>query len=132
MSYGDVTGADAYHSARGNSAWTGSSTIKGQALTRAQDYIRTSYVARFAAGFDATATDVDAACYEAALMELVKPGVFSKTFTEAETKVLVGLGEMRWQPTGSTKDARSFAPRSTKIEALLWPYMARTYGAVVV
>ena len=132
MSYGDVTGADAYHSARGNSAWTGSSTIKGQALTRAQDYIRTSYVARFAAGFDASATDVDSATYEAALMELVTPGVFSKTFTEAETKVLVGVGDLRWQVTGNTKDARSFAPRSTKIEALLWPYMARTYGAVTV
>lgn len=132
MSYGDVSGADAYHTARGNAAWTGSATVKGQALTRAQDYIRTSYVARFAMGFDATATDVDAACYEAALMELVTPGVFAKTYTEADTKVLVGLGDLTWQPTGKMKDARSFAPRSTKIEALLWPYMARTYGAVVV
>ena len=132
MSYGDVTGADAYHSARGNAAWTGSSPVKAQALTRAQDYIRTSYVARFAAGFDAAAADVDAATYEAALMELVTPGVFSKVYTQAETKVLVGLGDLTWQATGNTKDARSFAPRSTKIEALLWPYMARTYGAVVV
>ena len=132
MSYGDLAGANAYHEARGNAAWTGGDTAKSQALTRAQDYIRTSYVSRFAAGFDATAADVDAATYEAALMEIASPGVFSKTFTEAETKVLVGLGDLRWQVTGNTKDARSFAPRSTKIEALLWPYMARTYGAVVV
>jgi hypothetical protein len=132
MSYGDLAGANTYHADRGNSAWTGTDTVKSQALIRAQDYIRTSYVARFAAGFDATATDVDSATYEAALMELVTPGVFSKTYTEAETKVLVGLGDLRWQVTGSTKDARSFAPRSSKIEALLWPYMARTYGAVTV
>lgn len=132
MSYGDLAGANAYHAARGHDAWTGADAAKSQALTRAQDYIRTSYVARFAAGFDAMATDVDSATYEAALMELVTPGVFSKTYTEAETKVLVGLGDLRWQVTGNTKDARSFAPRSSKIEALLWPYMARTYGAVTV
>lgn len=132
MSYGDVSGADAYHAARGNSAWTGTSTVKGQALQRAQDYIRTSYVARFAAGYDATAADVDAACYEAALMEIAKPGIFAKTYTEAELKVLVEVGDLRWQPIGFSKDARSFAPKSSKIEALLWPYLARSYGAVVV
>ncbi|WP_370599560.1 DnaT-like ssDNA-binding protein [Pseudomonas nitroreducens] len=37
--YGTVAGADAYHQARGNAAWTGTDEAKTAALTRASAYI---------------------------------------------------------------------------------------------
>ena len=132
MSYGDLAGANTYHAARGNTAWDGSDTVKTQALTRAQDYIRTVYVQRFAAGYDESATDVDSATYEAALIELQTPGFFSRTYTEAERKVLTKLDSIEWQLTGASETSRDMTPTSTKIEAYLWRYIARSYGAVVV
>lgn len=132
MSYGTRAGADAYHLARGNAAWTGSDTLKDQALVRAQDYIRTNYVQRFAEGYDSTAASVEAATYEAALREIVTPGFFSRSYTEAERKVLVAVDSLRWQVVGTGSDGRSMTPTVTLIDALLWPYMARIYGPVVV
>jgi hypothetical protein len=46
-SYVETDEADAYHSARGNSAWAGSSTVKEAALRRATAYIDMAYRARF-------------------------------------------------------------------------------------
>jgi hypothetical protein len=39
MHYGTVIAADAYHEARGNTAWTGSDPLKEAALTRASQYV---------------------------------------------------------------------------------------------
>jgi hypothetical protein len=39
--YHDVTVADDYHADRGNAGWTGSDDVKGQAIIRATDYLRT-------------------------------------------------------------------------------------------
>lgn len=41
--YGTVAGADAYHAARANSAWTGDDTAKQAALIRASAYIDGKY-----------------------------------------------------------------------------------------
>ena len=133
MSYGTLTAWRTYATARGNAApASASDTVANQALLRAQDYLQFTYVQRFAPGYDYTAANVEAAVYEAANLELTTPGFFSKTYTEADRKVLTGLGDLSWTMVGKVKDDRSYAPRSSKIEALLWPYMARTYGAVVV
>ena len=133
MGYGTLSAWRAYATARGDNAPTAASdAIASAALLRGTDYIQFTYVPRFAAGYDSTAANVEAATYEAANKELTTPGFWSKVYTEAEAKVLVGLGDLRWQVIGTAKDARSMAPRSTKIEALLWPYLARTYGAVTV
>lgn len=43
VSYLSAADADAYHSARGNAAWTGSSTVKEQALIKATSYIEIKY-----------------------------------------------------------------------------------------
>ncbi len=132
MSYGTRAGADTYHAARGNAVWTGSDTQKDQALTRAQDYIAFNYVLRFAEGYDSTAPNVEAATYEAALREIATPGFFTKSYTEAERKVLIAVDSLHWQVQGKGGDARSMTPTVTLIDALLWPYMARIYGPVVV
>lgn len=46
-SYVSVADADAYFADRGITAWTGSSTVKEQALIRATDFIETVYGRRF-------------------------------------------------------------------------------------
>ena len=133
MGYGTLSAWRAYSTARGDNAPTATSdALASAALLRGTDYIQFTYVPRFAAGYDSTAANVEFATYESAARELATPGFWSKTFTASEAKVLVGVGDLRWQVTGSTKDARSMAPTSTRIEALLWPYLARSYGAVVV
>lgn len=39
--------ADTYHSDRGNAAWTGTSTVKEQAIVRATDYVEARWGLRF-------------------------------------------------------------------------------------
>jgi hypothetical protein len=46
-SYVTVAFADAYHNARGNSAWTGTDAVKESALIRATDYIEQVYSGRW-------------------------------------------------------------------------------------
>ncbi|PVZ19928.1 MULTISPECIES: DnaT-like ssDNA-binding protein [unclassified Pseudomonas] len=48
--YGTAAGADAYHAARGNAAWTGDDSAKQAALLRASDYIDGRYRRRFPTG----------------------------------------------------------------------------------
>lgn len=48
--YGSVAGADAYHLARGNSAWTGDDAAKQAALVRASAYIDGRYRKRLPSG----------------------------------------------------------------------------------
>ena len=133
MGYGTVGGADTYHAARGNAAWAaGSVPNRAQALVRAADYIRTTYVRRFWSNYTEDAPDVEPATYEAALRELATPGFFTRSYTEADRKVLTEVKGIKWTVTGTSKDARSMAPTVTLIDNLLWPYMMRTYGAVTV
>lgn len=46
-SYLSVADADAYHSDRGNAAWTGTNAVKQSALIRATDYIEQKYAERW-------------------------------------------------------------------------------------
>ncbi len=97
-----------------------------QALVRATDYIRFHYVAQFLPGFDETSPNVDEAIYEAAVFELQNPGFWTATFTPAQQKVLTKVGEIAWTVTGSTDSSDAWAnasPTSTKIAAMLAPYM---------
>jgi hypothetical protein len=101
-------------------------TASEHALVRASDYIRFHYVAKFLPGFDETSPNVDEAIYEAAALELATPGFWTTTFTPAQQKVLTGAGEIRWTVTGSTDSTDAWAnasPTSTKIAAMLAPYM---------
>jgi hypothetical protein len=49
--YGTVAEADAYHLARGNTAWTGDNALKEAALTRGSDYIDQRYRVRSCGGW---------------------------------------------------------------------------------
>lgn len=46
-SFISVADADAYFTARGNAAWTGSSTVKEQALRKATDFMQGRYASRW-------------------------------------------------------------------------------------
>lgn len=107
--YGTVAGADSYHSARGNSAWTGDDTTKAAALLRATTWLDAKYGPRFPGcktngrsqslqwprlnAFDIELSPINAdeipaeiidATYEAALRELVTPNSLSPDFIGAE------------------------------------------------
>jgi len=100
-SYVTVAEADTYHSARGNTTWTGTDAAKEAALRRATSYIDGTYRGRwkgtradadqalawprtsvldedgFAVSTTIIPTAVKRATYEAALRELVDPGSLS-------------------------------------------------------
>ena len=45
--YCEVAAVDTYHTNRGNTAWTGSNTVKEQAIRKATDYIEARFARRF-------------------------------------------------------------------------------------
>ena len=106
-------------------------TLATAALVRASDYITYHYVDRFQSGFDEDSPRVAPAAYEAALLELETPGFWTKTYTSDERKVLVGVGDIRWQVIGGAS-SNSAAPVSTKIEAMLRPYLSHWPAVMVV
>ena len=101
-----------------------------QALVRGVDHIMFHYVAKFLPGFDETSPNVEEAMYEAAALELATPGFFTTSFTPAQQKALTKVGSIAWTVTGSTDSADAWAnatPTSTKIAAMLAPYMPGKY-----
>lgn len=117
-----VEGLIAYADARGTVIYN--TAVTEQALTRASDYINYSYVQLFTSSFSADSPNVDPAIYEAAMLEVTTPGFFSKTYTEADRKVLVEVEGIKWEHIGSSDGVNSFEPKSSRIEAMLRPYMA--------
>ncbi len=110
--YGTVVGADAYHAARDNTAWTGADSVKQAALLRASAFIdslgfdgnellwpgektggraqlrqwpRTGAVDAEGHAIDAATVplEIEYATYEAALRELVTPGSLSPDYVPA-------------------------------------------------
>jgi hypothetical protein len=112
----------AYASARGDNTPTeAEDAVATAALVRASDYIRFRYVANFISGYDETFIApgydiplVEIGAYIAAGLELATPGLFSKTFTPAEQKVLTGVGSIRWTVTGKAGGIYAASQRSLK------------------
>jgi hypothetical protein len=129
--YGDLAGFRAYATARGNAApGAAADALATAALVRGSDHVRLRYVANllpaYAADFTPTGHDLplaDEAAYIAAALELATPGFFSKAFTEADQKVLTGVGQIKWTVTGSASGVYSAMPTSTSIHALFEPYV---------
>ncbi|MDX5592574.1 hypothetical protein [Pseudovibrio sp. SPO723] len=120
--YGTLSDWRAYALARGDSAPTDATDADATAaLVRASDYIRYQYVAYLLPGYDGTSEQVQEATYIAAGYELATPGFFSKTYTEADKKVLTEVKGLKWTVIGNTKSVRSYAPVSSLIEAIFDP-----------
>lgn len=129
--YGTLSGFRAYALARGDSAPTNATDpLATAALVRASDMIRLRYVPNLLAGYGVdfipTGSDlplVEEAAYIAASFELATPGFFSRTYTEAEQKVLTEVKGIKWTVTGSTSGVYSSMPSSSLIDAMFWPYI---------
>jgi len=121
--YGTVTDWIAYAALRGSVVADDVPSV--QALQRASDYIRTRYVLRL--GLEATDANVIEATYIAAGYDIAAPGFWAKTFTAASAKVLVGVGDIKWQIVGGVSGADAQLPTSPAIDALF--IGGRTYDA---
>lgn len=127
---GSLAGFRAWAAARGHAAVASASDADATAaLVRASDHILYAYLPRFAAGYDAASPNVEPAAYEAAALELATPGFFARTYTPGERKVLVGVGDIRWQVVGDASGGAT--PVSTRVEAMLAPYMLLPVGVFV-
>jgi len=112
---GTVTALIAYAGARGTVIADNAATL--QALVRASDYIQFTYLDGSSCTVDSA--NVVEATYEAAIAEVAAPGIWTKTFTPADQKVLIGVGDIKWQVTGDASKGGASVPRSTKIETML-------------
>lgn len=107
-------------------------TLAAQALQRATDYIEAFYLNRFAVSFNAQSPNVEPAVYEAAVLELDEPGFWNQTHTPGERTVLTEVKGIRWEVIPGAK-GNDPTPISSRIEALLAPYMAsRGIGFTVI
>lgn len=127
-----IAGWITYAAARGDTV--SDDAASAAALVRGQDHIQFHYANRFMASYDMDSPNVDAAVYEAAKLELASPGFFSRTFTAGEAKVLTEVKGIKWTVVGGeTKaDSTSMTPTSTKIEAMLRPYINRAAAVMTV
>jgi len=119
MIYGTLEGANAYHAARLNAAWTGADDAKNAARLRASEYIdatfRTAFQGYQTAGRaqprqwprtdayvwerlswvlipkDQVPIEVEYATYEAALRELASPGSLTPDITPGKNKKSVSV-----------------------------------------
>lgn len=131
MPVGTASGLRAYADARGViTPALGIDSLVDQALVRANDYIQSHYIARFYDASLASGPNVEAATYEAALYELDKPGFWTKVYTPGERKVLTEMEGIRWTLLPSSGD--NPAPVSTRIDALLSPYLRGGIAVLVV
>jgi hypothetical protein len=126
VSYGSVSGADAYHLARGTTAWAGTEAAKEAALIRATQALDGRY--RWPgirhsetqaldwprdAAYDVDGYEIEGlpqgvidATYEAALIELLEPGALSPTVDTGVRSEKVGSINIDYfgtQRTGYTK-----------------------------
>jgi len=112
---GTVTALIAYAGARGTVIADNAATL--QALVRASDYINFTYLT--GSTCTAASDNVEEATYEATIAEVATPGIWTKTFTPAEQKVLTKVGDIQWTVTGDASKGGASVPRSTKIETML-------------
>lgn len=155
--YGTVAGADAYHLARGNTAWAaGTDANKLSALYRASEYIDGTYRGRFSGyrteGRDQTlewprtnATDIEGnfiatttipteivnATYEGALRELAETGALAPDVTSTS----IGIKRKREkvgpieEETEYTTGGAAARPVFSRIEEVLSGLFATRTGA---
>lgn len=156
-SYVTLTGANTYHSALGNAAWTGADADKEAALRRATRWVDGRYASRwpgiptyarvqalawprsYAADMDGNIIDalaippeiISATC-EAALRELVSPGSLSPDVTPGQAKVLTGVGSLSWTALRSSAGVSDMTPTLTTVDRILAKIVGGTGSVQVV
>lgn len=145
-SYASLVAAAAYHTARGNTAWTGADALKEAALIRATQWLDGRYgdlwpgirwKLRLQAldwprveaydrdgtvlAYDAVPVEVVNATCEAALRELVTPGVLSPDVTPGTAKVLTEVKGIKWTPLRASASANDMTLNLTAVDRILSP-----------
>ena len=129
--FGTIAGWRAYATARGDNAPTAANdALATAALVRGSDMIRLRYVPNLLGGYGVDFTPdgsdlplVEEAAYIAASLELATPGLFSRTYTSAEQKVLTAVDTIKWTVVGNASGTYAAMPVSTLIEAMFEPYI---------
>lgn len=145
-SYASLVQAAAYHTARGNSTWTGTDALKEEALIRATQWLDGRYGPRWPGirwklrlqaldwprvdaydrdgsildGDDVPVEVINATC-EAALRELITPNGLSPDVTPANAKVLVEVKGIRWQGLRASAGVSDMTLTITAVDRLLSP-----------
>lgn len=126
-----VTPADAtdYLDDAGAVGWPVDEALQAQAIMRGQRAIASRYNFRWLPpAWDEIIPDqIRFAVIEAARIEAVTPGFFSRTYTPSEAKVLTGAGQISWTVVGG-KGKDAMVPTSTVIEALLAGFVRPATG----
>lgn len=126
---GTLDGFRAWAADRGDQAPTAAPDADATAaLVRASDHMEFHYMPRFRAGLGADAPNVEPATYELARLELATPGLFSRVFTPGERKVLTEADGIKWTVLDDGSEAS--APVSSRVEAMMAPYLTRPGPAV--
>lgn len=162
MHYGTLSGAAAYHAARGRADWSGSDADRTAALVRASAALDGRYGARFAGvktggraqelawprtgAYDACAgeevdsatvpVEVENATYEMALIELLTPGALSPVITPGRITKREKVGEIEREffsgTDGGAMGAASLRPVLTAVDDILRCVLSATTGAASV
>lgn len=146
--YGTTAGADAYHTARGNSTWTGLDAVKEVALLRASEYLDARYESLFS-GFpvdrraqvrswprsdafdiyddaipaDEIPVEVEHATYEFALIELVTPGRLTPVVTQSDRKKAVAVSGAVSVTYADAAGIEAYRPVITAVDGVLAPLL---------
>lgn len=143
-SYASVADCDAYHSALGNSVWTGTTQAKEEALRRATIWLDARYRARWTGlptnnrdqsldwprldvydvdGYEVNSLiiprEIVKATCEAALRELQAPGSLAPDIVPGTVKVLTGVGDITWTPLRNGASASEMVPLVVSIDNAL-------------
>lgn len=145
-SYASLAEANAYHTARGNAAWTGADAAKEAALIRATQWLDGRYGDQWPGirwklraqaldwprveatdrdgteiDYDSIPSEVVSATCEAALIELASPGALSPLVTPGTAKVLTEVKGIRWTPLRASAGASDMTPTLTAVDRALSP-----------
>jgi hypothetical protein len=152
-SFGAVAGADAYHSDRGNTDWTGTDEVKEQALRRASTFLSEGFAwkswpvngrdqglafprAVFTDNNGYTVSglpkEIVLATYEIALRELVTPGAMTPDYTPSERLASASVGPISVSYDLSRTDAESARPVLLIVKGIIGPLLAGGGGSRLV
>lgn len=151
--YGSVEAADAYHTARGNSGWTGTNDAKAAALLVASEALDAQYAGAFpgqrvlgrrqvrawprswaidtigdAIPNNSVPIEVEHATYELALRHIRKPGSLSVDFVPNKIirqAAVPGAVSVTYGGSGSAADQQLVVPI---VDAILAPIMGAAAG----
>lgn len=146
-----LTYCDTYHSARGNSTWTGDDADKETAIRRASFFLSNSFSwqgykisARsqalawprsgvvdsdgYSVASDEVPDEIEQACAEIALRELVTPGTMTPDYTPSDRVKSEKFGSVAFDYDMSVSGPESVRPVLLVVRDLIGPLLMKNQG----